>query len=241
MYVRLAFSVAAHLEPEILVVDEVLAVGDAEFQKKCLGKMEEVSKSHGRTVLLVSHNLGSIAQLCSSAILMQQGQLIMQGDVQSTLDKYLQSAASVSNSIQRSDDLDKQVYLKSVILTDIAGTEGYEFRYDEDIHVRMNIAQGKIKDDLSQYKILVTILDATKRKISSAEINISGTCLTLKIKSKFLTRGQYSISAIIYIPAIAQFDVIEDCCSFTVVDTGSEFYHLETFDYGVVFGNFSWE
>src|SRR5205814_2522299 len=69
MYVRLAFAVAAHLEPEILIVDEVLAVGDAEFQKKCLGKMEEVSKNEGRTVLFVSHNLGAVARLCTRGLL----------------------------------------------------------------------------------------------------------------------------------------------------------------------------
>ena len=68
MYVRLAFAVAAHLEPEILVIDEVLAVGDAQFQKKCLGKMEDVSKQEGRTVLFVSHNTGVVAQLCNKAI-----------------------------------------------------------------------------------------------------------------------------------------------------------------------------
>src|SRR5688572_26807668 len=73
MYVRLAFSVAAHLEPEILVVDEVLAVGDAEFQKKCLGKMKDVSTNEGRTVLFVSHNMGTILQLCQSCILLQNG------------------------------------------------------------------------------------------------------------------------------------------------------------------------
>ena len=75
MYVRLAFAVAAHLEPEILVVDEVLAVGDAEFQKKCLGKMDEVSRREGRTVLFVSHNMGVISNLCSLAIWLDAGQV----------------------------------------------------------------------------------------------------------------------------------------------------------------------
>src|SRR5262249_28756185 len=73
MYVRLAFSIAAHLEPEILIVDEVLAVGDAEFQKKCLGKMRDVSSQGGRTVLFVSHNLGIINQLCSRGIWLDRG------------------------------------------------------------------------------------------------------------------------------------------------------------------------
>src|SRR5438045_4460620 len=75
MYVRLAFAVAAHLEPEILIVDEVLSVGDAEFQKKCLGKMDEVSRREGRTVLFVSHNLQAVRRLCSSTILLTAGRV----------------------------------------------------------------------------------------------------------------------------------------------------------------------
>jgi len=91
MYVRLAFAVAAHLESEILIVDEVLAVGDAEFQKKCLGKMGDISKGEGRTVLFVSHNMGSIQQLCNSAMLLDNGKLIKQGKVEETLAIYLKT------------------------------------------------------------------------------------------------------------------------------------------------------
>lgn len=88
MYVRLAFAVAAHLEPEILIVDEVLAVGDAAFQKKCLGKMEEVG-SEGRTVLFVSHNMGAILQLCSRALTLERGSLTDDGDVSVVANEYL--------------------------------------------------------------------------------------------------------------------------------------------------------
>lgn len=88
MYVRLAFAVAAHLEPEILIVDEVLAVGDAEFQKKCLGKMRDVNNKEGRTVLFVSHHLPSIQTLCSSAILLENGSLTKRGSVTDVLNKY---------------------------------------------------------------------------------------------------------------------------------------------------------
>ena len=91
MYVRLAFAVAAHLEPEILIVDEVLAVGDAEFQKKCLGKMGEVAKQ-GRTVLFVSHNLRAILRLCSQALLLSGGQPKFYGAVQECVDRYLSTS-----------------------------------------------------------------------------------------------------------------------------------------------------
>ena len=89
MYVRLAFAVAAHLEPEILIVDEVLAVGDAEFQKKCLGKMDEVSRREGRTVLFVSHNLAAVTQLAHRAVLLKKGCVAFDGPVSQGVSSYL--------------------------------------------------------------------------------------------------------------------------------------------------------
>ncbi len=96
MYVRLAFAVAAHLEPEILIVDEVLAVGDAAFQRKCLGKMEHVSTKDGRTVLLVSHNMGTIRQLCNTAIMLDRGNLVASGAVSEIVTRYLRTIADGS-------------------------------------------------------------------------------------------------------------------------------------------------
>src|SRR5688500_2446954 len=107
MYVRLAFAVAAHLESEILIVDEVLAVGDAEFQKKCLGKMNEVSKGDGRTVLFVSHNMPSIKALCSNGIILKQGKMNFQGDVYSTIEKYFESALKLDESGYIPDDYER--------------------------------------------------------------------------------------------------------------------------------------
>lgn len=95
MYVRLAFSVAAHLEPEILIVDEVLAVGDASFQKKCLGKMGEIGES-GRTVLFVSHNMGAIKQLCTSAVYLKEGQVFYNGLVDDAIKYYMETTNSSS-------------------------------------------------------------------------------------------------------------------------------------------------
>jgi lipopolysaccharide transport system ATP-binding protein len=95
MYVRLAFAVAAHLEPEILIVDEVLAVGDAAFQRKCLGKMGEVSRD-GRTVLFVSHNMPAVTRLCQRGVLLDKGEIEMDGDVQSVAMRYLNSGLGTS-------------------------------------------------------------------------------------------------------------------------------------------------
>jgi lipopolysaccharide transport system ATP-binding protein len=113
MYVRLAFAVAAHLESEILIVDEVLAVGDAEFQKKCLGKMGEVSKGQGRTVLFVSHNMHAIKTLCTRAIYMQNGMLKSDGNAQLIVDQYLSGYDSMDTARTYENKVsDRSIYLE---------------------------------------------------------------------------------------------------------------------------------
>ena len=97
MYTRLAFAVAANLEPEVLIVDEVLAVGDAEFQKKCLGKMKSVSDNKGRTVLFVSHNMAAVRAICQRAIMLKSGALVYDGDAASAIDFYMQGGSDLSS------------------------------------------------------------------------------------------------------------------------------------------------
>ena len=99
MTVRLGFAVAAHLEPEILVVDEVLAVGDAEFQKKAIGKMQDVSRNDGRTVLFVSHNMAAIENLCDKGIIIQNGQVSYSGGIQQAINKYINTSLDISNNM----------------------------------------------------------------------------------------------------------------------------------------------
>jgi len=94
MYVRLAFSVAAHMEPDILIIDEVLAVGDAEFQKKCLGKMNEITKSKGRTILFVSHNMGAIRQLCEKTLVLNKGSVVNFTETEKAIAIYLSKTKS---------------------------------------------------------------------------------------------------------------------------------------------------
>ena len=125
MYVRLAFSVAAHFEPEILLVDEVLAVGDAEFQRRCLGRMEDFG-ANGRTVLFVSHNMQAVAQLCDRAILMDHGRVALDGRSEEVVAHYLQTAAGAGSS-RTWDDVesapgDELVRLMSVRIVDRSGS-----------------------------------------------------------------------------------------------------------------------
>ncbi|MCW5214087.1 ABC transporter ATP-binding protein [Desulfobulbus sp. US5] len=119
MYVRLAFAVAAHLESEILIIDEVLAVGDADFQKKCLGKMENIA-SHGRTVLFVSHNLNAVKRLCPSAVLLENGRVQMQGFSEQIMNRYLETRihGKVSSRQYDRDENKEVVQIRSIKVTD---------------------------------------------------------------------------------------------------------------------------
>jgi lipopolysaccharide transport system ATP-binding protein len=114
MYVRLAFAVAAHLEPEILIVDEVLAVGDAQFQKKCLGKMQNVA-SEGRTVIFVSHQMAAISNLCSSCMLLQNGKLIFHGRTNDAVERYLDSNVESKESVKKNLYAFRPSWAKSLI------------------------------------------------------------------------------------------------------------------------------
>ena len=107
MYVRLAFAVAAHLEPEILIVDEVLAVGDAKFQEKCLGKMKDVASSDGRTVLFVSHNMAAIRELCKRALYLREGSIADEGEPTKVISGYLAAATSYSGKVSLIDWKDR--------------------------------------------------------------------------------------------------------------------------------------
>jgi homopolymeric O-antigen transport system ATP-binding protein len=118
MYVRLAFAVAAHLEPEILVVDEVLAVGDAQFQKKCLGKMEEVGKE-GRTVLFVSHNMGAVHTLTQKCALLEQGMLLYFGETHEAVSKYLSESIDTENDNRYNLDYYRREYVEKTYKGDV--------------------------------------------------------------------------------------------------------------------------
>ena len=135
MYVRLAFAVAAHLEPEILLVDEVLAVGDAEFQKKCLGKMGDVAKE-GRTVLFVSHNMGTILNLCQRCILIKKGLLHKEGIVNDVINEYYTLANMPKKSIIRQGN--GKAIVRNVVI-EKNGKENTSFELYDDVSIRIII------------------------------------------------------------------------------------------------------
>jgi lipopolysaccharide transport system ATP-binding protein len=139
MYMRLAFAVSAHLEPEILVVDEVLSVGDAAFQQKCLGKMGEVAR-HGRTVLFVSHNMQAVASLCGVAVLLRQGELVRFGPTEFVQAEYLardeKAAGTKWSGRDGSDDL-------ALLSAEVIGSSGDLFRTDHPVRVQVRYQVGR--------------------------------------------------------------------------------------------------
>ena len=147
MRVRLAFAVAAHLEPEILVIDEVLAVGDAEFQKKCLNKMETVGRE-GRTVLFVSHNLAAVTRLCSRGVLLSAGKIIADGDAPTVVSTYLTSGLGTSAAREWPDDGsapgNHTVKLRSVRIVDVNGkvAEGVDIRNSLGIQMEFDVLKS---------------------------------------------------------------------------------------------------
>jgi homopolymeric O-antigen transport system ATP-binding protein len=145
MYVRLAFAVAAHLEPEILVIDEVLAVGDAEFQKKCLGKIDEVSRLNGRTVLFVSHNMAAISELSHRAVLLQEGSIANDGPVSEVLSMYLASSARRSIYVATPDRLRTTPYIAraEVVTSGEYAVQEYGEPLDIRVHLRHPSAAAK--------------------------------------------------------------------------------------------------
>lgn len=155
MYVRLAFAVAAHLEPEILIIDEVLAVGDAAFQKKCMGKMEDVSNNHGRTILFVSHQMAAIQNLCNKGLYLKNGSLVLDGRIEEVIPAYLKTGVEIKalSFDERTDRSGNgKVVFKSFRILDANGDVisnpqcGSDFILEIKIHA---------KEEVSNYQVAV--------------------------------------------------------------------------------------
>lgn len=200
MYVRLAFAVAAHLESEILIIDEVLAVGDAEFQKRCLGKMGEISKEYGRTVLFVSHNMASITTLCNKGLMLEGGELVLEGDAKDTVRHYISNGQKshyqrvinegsegftlLNVAIGNSENFGGEVIERS---SDIK----IQFQYDnstDKLGIYINV---KFKDEEGRY-FMVTTSDHLEQKLRKGK-NTSA----LTIPANFFNEGSFSIDVMI--------------------------------------------
>ncbi|HLG03368.1 MAG TPA: ABC transporter ATP-binding protein [Bacteroidia bacterium] len=239
MQLRLAFSVAAFLDPEILVIDEVLAVGDAEFQKKCLGKMEDIGRT-GRTILFVSHNMGSVAQLCPKSILLEKGRILSEGRTEQVIDKYIHESRLSGDTYSNAEPHPGQdIRIASVFLSDPEGNQKNYFTTKEPVILNFRLA---IMHHEEEYSLFVTILNKFKNPVFTAETKITGEEYRLKIHDNFLTDGIYSIAAVVHIVPYKRSDAVNDICTFQVSDQDSAMmiYNNSNYFYGSVFGNYSW-
>ena len=232
MYVRLAFAVAAHLEPEILIVDEVLAVGDAQFQKKCLGKMEDVGKE-GRTVLFVSHTMSAIQALCDRVILLQSGKVLLDGSTDEAIDAHLETGCAITKIpiSQRKDRSGSgKIKVVDIRIVDSKGAQVSSLQSGEDYCFEIdcfNRTDAKLSNvvlslDLFDERDNIVLLFRTSFTNEAISMPPGLNCVRCQIQDLPLTLGMYR-TAIFISHADQEFlDYVKDVSLFSV--EGGDFF-----------------
>lgn len=233
MYVRLAFAVAAHLESEILIVDEVLAVGDAEFQKKCLGKMGDVTKGEGRTILFVSHNMTAVETLCTNAVAMRQGTIVDIGQPELLIKNYLSDSISNCRKIEF-DDINKakgndHVRIKSATINNLSTLDPTEtIDVTSDIEIVFEIVNQTKEETLSLgFDLKNTrgdVIFGTGKKFNFP-INIP-TKISCQIPGNLLNDDTYQVLLYINTEAMSSLFIEDEILSFEIKDIARESGYL---------------
>jgi len=248
MYVRLAFAVAAHLEPEILLVDEVLAVGDAAFQKKCLGKMGDVAKD-GRTVLFVSHNMGAISRLCDRSLLLHRGGLVKDGPSIEAVSEYLEANTKIKQTFsQLADDSLPFSLMDAEVFSE--GKKGNNsFPRHKAITVRMRYKVARKMSSVHVYSNIITADGTVVLGTGDADVDQSkfgprkpGVYVCqYQIPGNMLNEGDYTVSISIGVPYQRNFQENHGILAFTVMDIEpvEKFVHRRRA--GVVWLNIPWD
>ena len=249
MRVRLAFSVAAHLEPEILLIDEVLAVGDAEFQKKCLGKMEEIA-TQGRTIIYVSHNMASILSLCTKCIFINDGKIRYSGEPEFAISNYLQNnvaqqSVSFYNNYKLSDT-SQEVELVEAELLLKDGSRVKNNIVNQQIGVRIKYKLRNKKNDIIPSINLYgnsgsKLFTSFERDINQSMIKVGVIESIVWIPDNLFSNGQYSISITFFYPTIGGIEriiITDKILSFIVLDKAfTKFNRVGN----QLYPNFTWE
>lgn len=213
MYMKLAFSIAAHLDPEILVVDEVLAVGDAQFQKKCLAKMEEISREEGRTVLCVSHNIDAIRKLCTQGIFLDKGRLIAQGDIQSVAEQYVLSYAGYGGKFVPQSH--KPVFFSAIRLVD------NPIQFGEDLVIECEVISNQFIADFAFGLGISNSLDmrvASSLLFSPRPVNRGLNSFKIQLPIHAIVPGDYKLTIALASNDVQEvIDVVVDYPAFTIV------------------------
>jgi len=248
MYVRLAFAVAAHLEPEILLVDEVLAVGDAGFQEKCLGKMKDVADT-GRTVLFVSHNMGAINGLCQRAILLDAGALVADGATGDVVHQYLSRGrqASANVVLPTVGRMGLPARFTRLWIEDETGQPSGHLDVRKAFHMCSSLV---VESDLVGVDVSVRVSNSTGHPLfttslsDSVDMNgrlrVGEHVLRAKVPGLFLAPGDYYATVAVHRPGVENIDVSQDELSFQVAETGSPLWQFAGYETGSVLVQCDW-
>lgn len=245
MYVRLAFAVAAHLESEILIVDEVLAVGDSEFQKKCLGKMGAISKGEGRTVLFVSHNMAAVSALCTQGLVLQQGTTLFDGGIKKAMDMYIASGSNSTSHYISEEDTPNDI--KEISILNQQQEVSNNFYFNEAITVRMKFVVENVNLEEAEVGIRVTdqrerIVFTSQKPVEIFKINNNGFYeIECFIPKNLLVPNTYKILGAIHIPNKKILSLKDNVVSFSIEETGTDFHMYSGVDYGCVFVPCEWK
>lgn len=225
MYMRLAFSIAVHLEQDILLLDEVLAVGDARFQKKSLAKMEEVTKSNGRTIIFVSHSMGAVQNLCERCIFLDTGKVKMEGKPAGVIEGYLKTSEKISH-IPVHERKDRRgsgrLRINNIYLKDSKGEDVTYFKSGEDVEMwfEYQVYDKKIKElyfglgiDKQSDQARIAFLG---NKVTAELIDPKKNLFKIKIKKLPLTVGSYSFTILMYDEHVEVLDWVQRAGTFTV-------------------------
>ncbi len=251
VYVRLAFSVAAHMEPDILVIDEVLAVGDAEFQKKCLGKMDEITKKECRTILFVSHNMQAIKKICTKCILLNKGKIEMVGSSDIVVNKYLEIMTS---SIKDTPVPEKPRSTRATLRAKIVDIKLYEDNSNIEAEISNNnpvsikIGIESFHDNIEASMQLIisdtlqnlSLLDSATMSNRFFKFKKGYNEIVCRIDALNLYAGDYKLSCHITVPHMEIIDLVNDAYIFTVKnfdpyglgsnirrDSGNGIFHID--------------
>lgn len=223
MYVRLAFAVAANLEPEILIVDEVLAVGDAAFQKKCLGKINEINKSDGRTILFVSHSMQAVQKICNTGIFLQKGKIIESGTIDKIVNCYLQSGEAGQSEFELPEPENTTYgYAYKVIIENLKGQKLHEIPVGSDWRVKVIF---KIKKPTEHFIMGLGIVSSFDQPIRTSwstpkDINTGEYEMIFTNTDLMLTTGVYKL--VIGLSSNQRpFQYVDDVASVCISDAGS--------------------
>jgi lipopolysaccharide transport system ATP-binding protein len=247
MYVRLAFAIAAHLDPEILLVDEVLAVGDTEFQKKCLGKMEDVATKEGRTVIFVSHNIDAICHLCSRCILLGNGKIEKSGNTADVVASYLGSAQQQAPVI----DFKPTTSAAGFRSAGLYGPEGRATTaFDANTPVQLKcsflvqraIAGLQVSFSVFNFKgeqIFYSTSSMASPAISVEQPGIHDISAT--IPSQLLLPGRYFINLALHVPNTHLYDRREQSLCFQIIGLPGGYHGFPSEELGHVYANVNWQ